>query len=83
MWVRISTETANFIIMGLLGKQSLVYKDHKDLKYQVEITAKDGKVNFAFAVDGGKFGTWEQVDEYEVGVKELLDILQKSLPDPF
>lgn len=70
--VRVQARLLIFIDMSLL------YKEYKDFKYRVEITSKEGIVNFSFAVDGGKHGTWEQYDEYEFTVKELLDILQKN-----
>jgi len=57
---------------------SLLYKEHKDFNYRVEVTNKDGLVKFSFELDGGKFGTWEQYDQYEFTVKELLKILQKN-----
>jgi hypothetical protein len=57
---------------------SLLYKEAKDLKYRVEITVKEEVVNFSFAVDGGKNGTWEQYDEYELTVGELLDVLRNN-----
>lgn len=57
---------------------SLLYKEHKDLTYRVDISNKDGLVNFSFELDSGKFGTWEQYDQYEFTVKELLTILQKN-----
>lgn len=57
---------------------SLLYKKHEDLEYTVEITQEDGKVKMLFWDDGGKFGTHEILDEYEVTPLELLEILQAS-----
>jgi hypothetical protein len=57
---------------------SLLYKESKNLKYRVEITVKEGFVNFSFAADIGKFGTWERYDEYELTVGELLDVLRNN-----
>jgi hypothetical protein len=45
---------------------------------RVEITAKNDSVRFSFAADIGKFGTWEQYDEYELTVGELLDVLRNN-----
>lgn len=57
---------------------SLLYKDQKDFIYSVDVkTFPDGKVKIQFSCDGGKHGTDELLDEYELTVKELLSILQK------
>lgn len=57
---------------------SLIYKDPKDIIYSVDVnTFPDGKVAIQFSCDGGKHGTDELLDEYELTVKELLSILQK------
>lgn len=58
---------------------SLLYKNESDLTYSVDITKKDdGKLNLLFSSDCGKFGTDEPLAEYELTVKELLSLLQKS-----
>ncbi len=57
---------------------SLLYKKEKDLNYFVDIkTYPDGKVSISFSADCGKFGTTEQLDQFEYTAKELLSILQK------
>lgn len=63
---------------------SLLYKDEKDLVYEVEIRSKHSipqayidKITFIFSNDGGKFGTHEILDEHELTPLELLEILQK------
>ena len=55
---------------------SLLYKDKKDVVYDVEITQKEGKINLLFSADCGKFGTDEILDEHELTVKQLLEVLQ-------
>jgi hypothetical protein len=58
---------------------SLLYKDQKDIIYSVDVkTFPDGKVKLHFSCDGGKHGTDETVDEYELTVLELLKILQAN-----
>ena len=55
---------------------SLLYKDIKDIKYDVDIKKlPDGKIIFEFSCDGGKFGTDELIAVYELTAKELLDAL--------
>ena len=42
-------------------------------------TYPDGGVNLVFFTDGGKFGTHETLDEYDITASELLDLLQNKL----
>lgn len=50
----------------------------KDIVYSVDVkTYPDGILNILFSCDGGKFGTMEAVDEYELTILELLKILQQ------
>lgn len=59
---------------------SLTYKDKSEIEYGVEIQKLlGGKINMVFSCDGGKFGTDEILDEFEIPVKQLLDILQHNL----
>lgn len=57
---------------------SLLYKDKSEVEYKVSISQENGKVKLRFTCDGGKFGTDETLDEYELTPKQLLDILQKT-----
>lgn len=54
----------------------LLYKPKEEQVVSVEIEQKDGKLFMTFYSDGGKFGTTETLDEYEITPKALLDILQ-------
>ena len=57
---------------------SLLYKDSKDLIYNIDVkTFPDGIVKLQFSADCGKHGTEELLDEFQFTVKELLSILQK------
>ena len=56
----------------------LIYKEKEDIKYSVEISQKDSKVNLLFSCDGGKFGTDEILDQFSFKVYDLLRVLQKS-----
>lgn len=58
---------------------SLLYKEQKDIIHSVEIKHhKDSdKVHMLFYCDGGKFGTDEILDEYDLTPLELLEILQE------
>lgn len=50
-----------------------------DYKISVEVkTFADGKVNLLFSCNGGKFGTDEILDEYDLTAEELLNILQAN-----
>jgi hypothetical protein len=58
---------------------SLLYKKSEELEYSVEIKTLDsGKINLLFWDDGGKFGTHEILDEFDLTPLELLEILQKN-----
>ena len=58
---------------------SMLYKNREDVKYSVDVkTSIDGRINLLFSCDGGKFGTDEILDEYNLSVKELLEILQNG-----
>ena len=57
---------------------SLLYKKEHELTYNVTFkNIEDGKIEISFSADCGKFGTEEQLDQYEFTAKELLAILQK------
>jgi len=47
----------------------------KEITYSVEIKGRE-KIHLLFYCDGGKFGTREIIDEYELTVLELLEMLQ-------
>lgn len=65
-------------LLGVVFIMSLLYKKQEDLTYSVECKLLDnGKVHLSFSADCGKFGTDEELDEFEYTVKELLSILQK------
>jgi hypothetical protein len=58
---------------------SLLYKEFEELEYSVIIKTLDsGEINFLFWDNGGKFGTHEILDEFNLTPLELLEILQKS-----
>ena len=54
---------------------SLLYKE--DVTYSVEVIQDNGNIHLLFTCDGGKFGTDEILDEYNLTPLELLKILQK------
>lgn len=56
----------------------ILYKESEEVVYEVEITQKDGNINLLFSNDGGKFGTDEILDEYDLTPLQLLEILQAS-----
>ena len=56
----------------------MLYKDEKDIVYKVDVSEIDGKVRLIFSCDGGKFGTDEILDMYELTPKELLKALQRD-----
>ena len=56
----------------------MLYKDEKDIVYKVDVSEIDGKVRMIFSCDGGKFGTDEILDMYELTPKELLKTLQRD-----
>ncbi|MGV6830334.1 MAG: hypothetical protein ACWA5P_02070 [bacterium] len=57
---------------------SLLYKNQKDIIYEANIEPRKDHENIKiiFSNDGGKFGTHEVLDEYEISPKKLLEILQ-------
>lgn len=55
----------------------MLYKDKKDQTIEVDIKELDGKINFLFSSDCGKFGTDEILDEYILTPERLLQILQE------
>lgn len=55
---------------------SLLYKDVKDVTYNVSIKEIGDKIEFEFEADCGKFGTAENLDRYFLTPKRLLQILQ-------
>ena len=55
---------------------SLLYKDKKDITHKVIVKQDDGRINMLFEANCGKFGTDETLDEYNLTIKELLEILQ-------
>ena len=62
----------------MLG-DSMLYKKREDVKFSADVkTSIDGRIKLLFTCDGGKFGTDEILDDYDLSVKELLDILQQS-----
>ena len=56
----------------------MLYKDEEDIVYKVEVSEIDGKVRLIFSCDGGKFGTDEILDMYELTPRELLKALQRD-----
>lgn len=56
---------------------SFLYKKPEELNYKVYIKQADDKVILSFSADCGKFGTDEQISEFEVTVRELLSALQR------
>ena len=56
----------------------MLYKDEEDIVYKVEVSEIDGKVRLIFSCDGGKFGTDEILDMYELTPIELLKALQRD-----
>ena len=56
----------------------MLYKDEEDMVYKVEVSEIDGKVRLIFSCDGGKFGTDEILDMYELTPRELLKALQRN-----
>lgn len=57
---------------------SLLYKDSKDLIFEAQIEPRKDheNINILFSNDGGKFGTHELLDEFNLSPYELLKILQ-------
>lgn len=55
-----------------------LYKEPKDFIYEVDIIQKNGTINLLFSNDGGKFGTHEILDEFNLTPLELLEILQEQ-----
>ena len=61
---------------------SLLYKDKKDIKTSVEVkTYADGKVDLLFTNNGGKFGTDEILDSFNMTTETLLEALQKHFEE--
>ena len=56
----------------------MLYKDKEDIVYKVEVSEIDGKVRMIFSCAGGKFGTDEILDMYELTPRELLKALQRN-----
>ena len=56
----------------------MLYKDEEDIVYKVDVSEIDGKVMLIFSCDGGKFGTDEILDMYELTPRELLKALQRN-----
>lgn len=56
----------------------MLYKDEEDIVYKVEVSDIDGKVRLIFSCDGGKFGTDEILDMYELTPRELLKALRRN-----
>ena len=56
----------------------MLYKDEEDMVYKVDVSEIDGKVRLIFSCDGGKFGTDEILDMYELTPRELLKALQRD-----
>ncbi len=57
---------------------SLLYKDKKDIIHSVEAKVDErGNVNLLFTCDGGKHGTEEILDEYNMSPQSLLKLLQE------
>jgi len=56
----------------------MLYKEKEDIVYKVEVSEIDGKVRLIFSCDGGKFGTDEILDMYELTPRELLKALQRD-----
>ena len=56
----------------------MLYKDEEDMVYKVDVSEIDGKVRMIFSCDGGKFGTDEILDMYELTPRELLKALQRD-----
>ena len=56
----------------------MLYKDEEDIVYKVKVSEIDGKVRLIFSCDGGKFGTDEILDMYELTPRELLKALQRD-----
>ena len=58
---------------------SILYKPDENVRYNVSIQKllQNDKINFEFSCNGGKFGTHEQLAEYEVSVKKLLTIFNE------
>lgn len=55
----------------------ILYKEPKDIIYKATIEIlQNGNLRILFTCDGGKFGTDEMIDEYELSVLELLHALQ-------
>jgi len=56
---------------------SLLYKNKITYSVNLETISAD-KIKLSFSCNGGKFGTDEMVDEYELTVLELLKTLQNK-----
>lgn len=56
----------------------LIYKEKDEITYQCDVIKHEGSDHLflMFTCDGGKFGTSEIVDEYEIDAISLLKILQ-------
>lgn len=79
----LENENFKLILNSALRKtdasRSMLYPNREDVKYSVDVkTSIDGKINLLFSCDGGKFGTDEILDEYNLSAKELLEILQNK-----
>lgn len=57
---------------------NLLYPDEKDVKYSVHLQERNEKVLITFSCDGGKFGTDEFLDEYELTPTELWTLLRNK-----
>ncbi len=53
---------------------SLLYKDKQTIT--CDISQEDGIVTIVFYSDGGKFGTYETLDELKLTPEMLLNVLQ-------
>ena len=55
----------------------ILYKDRKDLKYEVQIIKDKDFIEFHFENDGGKFGTYESLFSCRITPERLLKILSE------
>ena len=57
---------------------SLLYKKPEDVSTFVDVKVEGTKVQLLFSCDGGKHGTHELLDGFELSAERLLEILQKD-----
>ncbi len=57
--------------------KSILYKDRKDLNYELQIIRDKGYIEFHFENDGGKFGTYEPIFSCKITPERLLEILSE------